>query len=215
MGIKRYAQGMPGLLTIPNYIGHNFNNLWFVLIGVGIAFISSFLIQLLWGLPEEEKPKEDKISEKEAVVIDAPLSGEVEQLSDVNDVVFSQGMLGNGAAIFPSDGKIYAPFDAKVRVFNEESKHAIGLKGSNNVELLIHCGLDTVNLKGEGFRAHIKQGDEVNKGDLLLEMDTELIREKGYDPITMILVTNQDKFPTVNLEASGKIVKLQKFLLAE
>lgn len=162
------------------------------------------------GIPEELKPKADKeITEKHVL---SPLAGEVEELSDVNDVVFSQGMLGKGAAVFPTDGKIYAPFDAKVRVFNTDTKHAIGLASTDGVELLIHCGLDTVKLDGKGFTSHIKQDQEVKKGDLMLEFDPEFISQQGYDPTTMVLVTNVNDFNEIKPVKLGEIKSLDILL---
>lgn len=210
MGVRRFQQVPPGLLSLSSFIGNDFKNFWFAVIGLVISFVAAYVIQLFMGIPEELKPKADKeITEKHVL---SPLAGEVEELSDVNDVVFSQGMLGKGAAVFPTDGKIYAPFDAKVRVFNTDTKHAIGLASTDGVELLIHCGLDTVKLDGKGFTSHIKQDQEVKKGDLMLEFDPEFISQQGYDPTTMVLVTNVNDFNEIKPVKLGEIKSLDILL---
>ena len=215
MGVRRFQQVPPGLLSLPSFIGKDFSNLWFAIIGLIISFVSAYVIQLFLGLSEELKPEADKKIEHKILEVKAPLAGEVEPLANVNDVVFAQGMLGKGAAIFPEDGKVYAPFDAEIRVFSSETKHAIGLAGDNGIELLIHCGLDTVKLKGQGFTAHIKQGQKVKQGNLMLELDPDFIKKQGFDPITMVLVTNHDQFSEVKTIAKGKVKKLTEFLQVE
>ena len=210
MGVRRFQQVPPVLLSLPSFIGNDFRNFWFAVIGLVISFIAAYVIQLFMGIPEELKPKADKKVEEKHVL--SPLAGEVEELSDVNNVVFSQGMLGKGAAVFPTDGKIYAPFGAKVRVFNSDTKHAIGLASTDGVELLIHCGLDTVKLDGKGFTSHIKQDQDVKKGDLMLEFDLEFISQQGYDPTTMVLVTNANDFDEIKSVKLGKIQSLDTLL---
>ena len=210
MGVRRFQQVPPVLLSLPSFIGNDFRNFWFAVIGLVISFIAAYVIQLFMGIPEELKPKADKKVEEKHVL--SPLAGEVEELSDVNNVVFSQGMLGKGAAVFPTDGKIYAPFGAKVRVFNSDTKHAIGLASTDGVELLIHCGLDTVKLDGKGFTSHIKQDQDVKKGDLMLEFDPEFISQQGYDPTTMVLVTNANNFDEIKSVKLGKIQSLDTLL---
>lgn len=122
-------------------------------------------------------------------IIYAPLSGEVKMLDDVPDPTFSQKMMGDGLAIEPSDGKVVAPLNGEiVQIF--PTKHAVGLRGDNGVEVLIHIGLDTVKLEGEGFEAHVSQGDYVKIGDPLITFDVELVREKAPAVITPIIITN-------------------------
>lgn len=214
MSVRRFQQVPPGLLSLPSFIGKDFTNLWWAIIGVIIAFVSAFVIQFIWGLPADEAPQDDikKATSSEIKVIKAPLAGEVEALANVDDVVFSQGMLGKGVAIFPDDGKVYAPFSGEIRVFSSDTKHAIGLSGDNGVELLIHCGLDTVNLNGQGFTAHIKQGQRVNAGELLLELDKQVITQAGYDPITMVVVTNYNDYNEVKTVAQEQVTKLDDLL---
>jgi len=129
--------------------------------------------------------------------LDSPLKGKLIALSDVKDQVFSSGTMGRGAAVESPEGKVYAPFDGEITVFFD-TKHAIGLKSDDGVEILIHVGMDTVNLKGEHFTAHKSQGDRVKKGDLLLEFDEPAIR-KTHDTTTPVVVTNASEFGKITV----------------
>jgi len=120
-----------------------------------------------------------------------PMSGTILSLDDVPDQVFSGRMMGDGFAIEPSDGKVVAPFTGTITTFFP-TKHAIGLLSDDGREILIHVGLDTVNLKGEGFDAKVKEGDRVKAGDVLLEVNLDLIRDKVPSLITPIILTNGD-----------------------
>ena len=198
MGVGRYQQVPPGILALPSFLGDDgFSNLIYAVIGIVIAFIGAFVAQLFFGIDEPEAPKTTtKTIEIKEATIAAPMDGQVLPLSAVNDEVFSQGLLGQGVAIQPTDGMVYAPFNGTVSVFLD-SRHAIGLTGDNGVELLIHCGIDTVSLNGKGFTAHVKQGDIVEKGDLLLEMDLAFIQSHNLATTTPILVTNTPEYNEV------------------
>lgn len=135
----------------------------------------------------------------QAIVIASPLKGQIIPLSEVKDPVFSSGALGKGVAVKPAEGKVYAPFDAMVEVLFE-TKHAIGLKSVEGIDLLIHIGIDTVNLKGQYFKARIAQGDTVKKGDLLVEFDPAAIADAGYDTTTPVVVTNADAYASVEIK---------------
>lgn len=137
--------------------------------------------------------------------LDSPLQGELIALQEVNDPVFSGGIMGRGGAVKNPSGRVTAPFDGEVTsVF--DTKHAIGLLSHDGVELLIHVGLDTVNLKGRYFTAHVEAGDQVKKGDLLLEFDEAGIRQEGYDTTTPVVVANADEFGKITLTLNGKQV---------
>ena len=105
-------------------------------------------------------------------------------------------MLGQGVAVIPSEGKIYAPADGEIAMVFD-TLHAVSMTADNGVEILIHVGLDTVELKGNGFEGHVKAGDKVKKGDLLLTVDLEAVKEAGYDIITPMLVCNTDDYAAV------------------
>ncbi len=138
----------------------------------------------------------------EATPVLSPVAGEAEDLSKVNDEVFSQKMMGDGAAVIPSDGTIYAPVDGKITVAYE-TKHAYGLTADNGAEVLIHIGLDTVNLKGEHFTSEVSQGQTVKAGDKLGTVDLAAIKAAGYDPTVMVVITNTNDYQTVDRVADG------------
>ena len=122
-------------------------------------------------------------------IIAAPVSGKAVPMSEVSDPTFSQEILGKGAAIIPSEGKIVAPADGLVTMVFD-TKHALSVQTESGAELIIHIGLDTVQLKGQYFEAHVKAGDKVKKGDLLLEFDMDKIKAAGYSLETPVLITN-------------------------
>lgn len=123
----------------------------------------------------------------------APVSGKLVSIKEVNDPTFSEEILGKGVAVIPSEGKICAPANGTVNtVF--PTGHAAAMTSSDGVEILIHVGLDTVKLDGKHFTIHAAEGQEVKKGDLLLEADLEQIKAEGYDIITPIVVCNADAF---------------------
>ncbi|WP_031585296.1 glucose PTS transporter subunit IIA [Selenomonas bovis] len=132
----------------------------------------------------------------------SPVAGELIPLSEVKDPVFGSGAMGRGAAVKDPQGKVVAPFDGEVTAFFE-TKHAIGLKSTDGVELLIHVGMDTVKLKGEHFTAQAAQGDKVKKGQVLLTFDPAAIREAGYDTTTPVVVTNAAEFADITVELGG------------
>lgn len=129
--------------------------------------------------------------------IAAPVDGQVKDLGDVNDQVFSTKLMGDGAAIVPSDGTVYSPVDGQVTVAYE-TKHAYGLKSKDGAEVLIHIGIDTVNLKGEGFESFVKQGQTVKAGDKLGTVDLAKVKAEGFDPTVMVVVTNTNNYASVN-----------------
>lgn len=130
--------------------------------------------------------------------LDSPIQGKLVPLSEVKDPAFASGAMGRGAAVSEPAGKVYSPVDGEVTVLFE-TKHAIGLHGENGADILIHVGLDTVNLKGEHFTAHVAQGDKVKRGQLLLEFDAEAIKAAGYDVTTPVLVTNAADFGKITV----------------
>ncbi|MCT8137155.1 PTS glucose transporter subunit IIA [Anaerobacillus sp. CMMVII] len=121
----------------------------------------------------------------------APLTGKVKNLEDVPDPVFSQKMMGDGIAIEPIEGTVVSPVDGEIIQFFH-TKHAIGIKSTTGLEILIHVGLETVTMKGEGFTGHVNEGDKVKVGDKLISFDLELIKEKAASTITPVVITNGD-----------------------
>lgn len=150
------------------------------------------------------KNTDNQQSSNDAIV--SPATGTLVALENVPDPVFAEKMMGDGLAVDPTEGVIVAPIDAEVlQVF--PTKHAIGLKTSNNTEILIHIGLETVSMKGEGFEAHVKEGDKVKKGDKLISFDLNLVREKAKSTITPVIITNTDAVGKIEKSTQAALVK--------
>lgn len=130
-------------------------------------------------------------------IVASPVDGQAESLTKVNDPVFSTKAMGNGAAVIPSDGTIYAPVSGEITVAYE-TKHAYGIKSDKGAEVLIHIGIDTVNLKGENFTTSVAQGQKVKKGDVLGTVDVDGVKKAGYDPTVMVIVTNTANYAAVD-----------------
>lgn len=206
------AMVLPNILSIGVYQGNSF--LLIVLITALAFVLSTILVVLFGGIRKTEVTNDENtvIESVDTLDIDSPMSGETKPLSEVSDKVFSQQLIGKGIAIEPSEGKVYAPFDGQVEMLFK-TNHAIGLKSKEGVELLIHIGLDTVNLEGKGYSAHVVQGDKVKKGDLLIEFDIEMIKKEGYDVITPVIVTNAGDYQEV-LAKSNTNVRTNDILLS-
>ena len=127
----------------------------------------------------------------------APMAGKAVPISEVPDPTFAEGMLGNGIAIEPAEGKVYAPCDATVDMMFTTG-HAVSLVADNGAEILIHVGLETVSLEGKPFKVHAANGDKVKKGQLLIEVDLEEVKAAGLPTITPMVVCNTDEYPTFN-----------------
>jgi beta-glucoside PTS system EIICBA component len=188
----------PSVASISMFIDQkDSNNIIFALVGLVISFVSSFIITLiLWKEDKIEVVEEshDKdVSIVESVHIKQPVKGEVIPLSEVNDAVFSTKVMGEGIAVIPSEGELYAPVDGVIKmVFS--TNHALGMETANGAEILFHIGIDTVQLDGKYFESLVKVGDEVKAGDLLVKFNLKEIVEEGYDPVTIAVVTNKDKY---------------------
>lgn len=144
------------------------------------------------------------------ICVAAPVAGEAVPLSEVSDPTFGEEILGKGAAIRPTQGKVFAPFDGTVDMMFDTG-HAVNLISDDGVELLIHVGLDTVKLKGEHYTAHVQNGDKVKRGQLLLEFDPAAIAAAGYDVITPVVVCNTADFAAVTAKL-GPVASGDEFL---
>ena len=142
----------------------------------------------------------DKLFGKKLEGIYAPIAGKAVAITEVPDPTFAEGMLGNGIAIEPADGKVYAPCDATVDMMFDTG-HAVNLITESGAEILIHVGLETVGLKGKPFTVHVQNGDKVKKGQLLIEADLEAIKAAGLPTITPVLICNTDDYPTFKTNA--------------
>ncbi len=218
-GVGRYTSGSPGLLALPGYIGtEGFTNIINAIIGSAIAFVVSFAATLILGFddPKESESTEDNSGSAHAIVtksekLCAPVKGRVIPIEEVSDPTFAEKILGDGAAVVPETGLVVSPSDAVVEtVF--ETNHAISLTTGSGAEILIHIGIDTVKLKGNHFKAMVKNGDKVKMGQPLIEFDIDKIKAAGYDTTTMLVVTNHndyDHVKIINTEAIEKIPFLE------
>ncbi|MFE8153365.1 beta-glucoside-specific PTS transporter subunit IIABC [Brenneria goodwinii] len=222
------SMGMPGLLTLPIFYGEGF--LGFI-IGCVIAFVASLILTMVVGFDEPTAPaaaqtpapsaassssaasapratsggaRSNVVNLKDVPAsgerIGSPTEGELIPLEDVNDKVFSSGVVGPGVAIQPQEGRIYSPVDGQI-VSTFASGHAIGIRSFAGAEILIHVGIDTVQLEGRYYHMRVAEGDEVKKGQLLLEFDLDEITKAGYDTVTPIVVTNADDYRIFSLSS--------------
>ena len=194
------AIALPGILSLSTY---NADRYIYIIIGVVAAFVLGCVFTLIAGVDDfvmgEDKKveaKEETVVSNEGIIVKSPVEGTVKDLAEVNDNVFAEGLMGKGIAIEPKVGKVVAPFDGIVEAIFK-TNHAIGLRAENGLELLIHVGLDTVKLDGKHFTPHIKQGDKINTGDLLIEFDKDAIKEAGYELDTAVIVTNTPDYSDV------------------
>ncbi|HEL2730635.1 TPA: PTS glucose transporter subunit IIA [Streptococcus suis] len=216
-GVKAYLFAVPSLIALPQFIySEAASNITNAMIAAAISIIVTFILAYFLGIDEEtstvnlEKVAPGISSRKNVF---SPLSGQILPLEKVNDATFSKKMLGDGVAIIPKDGKVYAPFDGAVTSLFP-TKHAIGLTSDEGVELLIHFGLETVELKGRGFVSHVSDGEKVEKGQLMLEVDVEMLVAEGYDIVTPVVVTNTQEYLDVLLLSTKEEVNYADDLLA-
>lgn len=208
-GAKLYSFGANGILGLPCFINPKGVDTGFIclcLSGV-VAFFFSLITALVIGDKkgsiEAISTKADEKKSKVAEVY-APCKGVAKDLTSVNDKVFSSLTMGDGIAITPIEGKIYSPVNGIVRVAYKTG-HAIGIAGENGEELLIHIGIDTVNLNGKYFHSHVNQGMKVKRGQLLVDFDLEKIKEAGYDPTVMVIITKTDNLKSVTPNEMGPV----------
>lgn len=176
-----------------------------LVVGFTITFIYAKRYNAKHPEPEEDASTSDveEINVKDEVIT-APISGKVESLKDTNDKVFSSEMMGKGAAIIPDSDKVVAPADGKITV-SYPTGHAYGIKTNDGADILIHLGIDTVNLKGKGFTSNVKQGDLVKKGDVLGTYDYKQVAKEGYDTTVMVVVTNTNDYAEVKRITNSEV----------
>lgn len=215
------ATGVTGIFAILLTLNHPVK----YIVSMSVAMAVAFTLTFLFGTnnPEiinekkstkEESEKQTEISSENqdgSLMISSPVSGKVVDLSEVPDETFAQEILGKGCAVIPSDNKITAPANAVVEtVF--DTHHAVGLKLENGCEILVHIGINTVELEGQGFTAHISEGDKVTAGQTLITFDKEFIQKKGYNIITPVLVTNSDDYKEVQKIVQGDVMHGEKLI---
>lgn len=209
-GLKAFVAMGPGLAGMAMFVdvANSMNIVW-GFVGFGVSLAASFVATLVLfkdnGVKESKAP--EAMNTKDAV--ESPLEGRLIALADVNDEVFSAGILGDGMAVIPEKGELYAPADATIdTVF--DSKHAISMVCDNGAELLLHVGLETVKLEGKYFEPQVKGGDKVRAGQLLMKFDLKALKKEGFDMVTPIIITNSTDYQidkaTVGLVKNGDVV---------
>ncbi|WP_337874080.1 beta-glucoside-specific PTS transporter subunit IIABC [Exiguobacterium sp.] len=188
-GSVAVASGPPGLLTLPVFIGDSMTAFYGLLLGVAVSFVLSIVLTYVLGF--EDDPIEEEMTETttDSMTIPSPVPGQIVSIETVPDQVFASGAMGRGFAVIPSEGKVSAPVSGEVTaVF--ASKHAIGIQSDSGLEILVHVGIDTVQLDGKHFDLHVEKGQRVEAGELLISFDIEAIQTAGYEVITPVIFTN-------------------------
>ena len=217
VGLGATGTGVTGIFGILLHLHHPIQYILTVGIAAGVAFALSWIM----GIPEEasqpqpytaaapEAAQPAAVPQGRMVTVAAPLTGEAVPLSKTGDPAFAAEVLGKGVAVKPAENRIYAPCAAEVTAV---MGHAIGLQCDNGVELLIHVGIDTVNLNGKHYTGHVVEGQRVQAGELLLEFDAEAIEKEGYKTITPVIVTNSDQYAAVELSLGSVTAKRDTLL---
>lgn len=199
-GVKAYQMAGMGIFGYTAYINTTTNDATGMVVAIIVSLccvVAGFVSELLFY--KDSPAKKAEVSTNGTVkteTIVSPVVGEVKELSQAQDEAFSSGAMGKGLVIVPTEGKLYAPVNGQVAMFFPTG-HAIGLKSERGAEILIHVGMDTVKMNGDGFTAHVKQGDFVNKGDLLLEFDLNKIKAAGHPIDTPIIISNSGDYADV------------------
>lgn len=208
VGLKQYAVVSPGLAALPTFIptdGSGFSsNFWYAVLTILIAISTSVIMTLFLG-------KRSTKQTKSHITIKSPLSGKIYPLETIQDELFSQKILGDGIAIMPADGEIIAPSSGSI-IMTTKTNHAIGIRTDEGVELLIHCGLDTVQLAGRYLETLVQEGEQVTAGQPLLKMDLTAIQAAGYDTITPIIVTNSADYHQIDKSSATSTTALDSLL---
>lgn len=209
---RKFILGGMGIFELPNMMNPDgtMGNMIVAFVGIAISMVIGFLLTMLLYKDKEADPAKDKkiadITETkdERIVLVSPLRGKIIKLSEVKDEAFSSGALGEGVAIEPDEGVLYAPADGTISALFPTG-HAVGITTETGLELLIHVGMDTVQLDGRGFRTFVEAGEVVKQGQKLIEFDIKLISEAGYSLETPVLVTNADDFKKVEITEAEKV----------
>lgn len=211
--VKSYAFVTPSMTSLVQFISPDGGkNFLYAVIIFAVTLVLSFVLSFILtkGEAEEEAVEEAELQKSAAVLtgkveIEAPVKGKVIPLTEVKDNTFATGILGEGFAIVPSEGKVYAPFDGVCENLFD-TLHAIGITSDNGIEMLIHVGLETVALKGEPFKAHIGNVEHFKKGALLLEFDIDAIQKAGYEIQTPVIITNAEELGGVTVENERLVI---------
>lgn len=215
----RFATGSSGLPAVLLYIGDDtlqymLNIVIAMVIGMAVTAVVALALSARMGEQGSEEPAAAEPAAEPATTeaLLCPVTGTAKPLSESSDPVFSSLMMGDGAAIDPSVGRVVAPFSGTVTALFP-TNHAVGITAPDGAEALIHIGVDTVELNGRGFTGHVRQGDTVTAGQLLVEFDIDAIRAAGYTPQTMVVVTNTPAYDSVQLLEKGPVEAGERSLL--
>ncbi len=204
------------IMAVPAFIGDKgMSNLFYGIVMIAVSFIGAFVLTIVIGFQDEgeqiqgtgtdeakdtsaqmQQPSQNGSAGITRKNVSAPVKGKIVELAHVPDQTFSEKILGDGIAILPEEGRIYAPADAEVSCVMD-TKHAVALTTVQGLEILIHVGLETVELKGKHFTSHVQNGEKVKEGDLLLEFDLEGLKKDGYQTVTPVIITNAGDFVSV------------------
>lgn len=230
--VKAFAFSIPGITALPTYVEAGTNNFLYICLAIAASFSTAFIITLFlkWDETGLSAPNNQQNAPPSTVAVEpkniqkqhnnqnielsliAPITGETLALEHVPDTVFANRIIGDGIAIIPSDNKVYAPADGIVSMVTP-SKHAIGITTNDGLDVLIHVGIDTVSLNGEGFTLHVNEKDLVKCGDLLIEFDIENINKHSLSTITPVLITNFDEFSALHLTEQQHVISHETALL--
>lgn len=218
---RKFILGGMGIFELPNMMNPDgtMGNIIIAFIGIAISMAVGFVLTMIFyrdetkadPLPEET---EKTVKKGGKIVIASPLSGKTVPLSEIKDEAFSSGALGEGIAVMPEEGAVYAPVDGTISAFFQTG-HAIGMTTENGVQLLIHVGMDTVQLEGKGFKPLAAAGDIVKKGQKLLEFDMDFIKKQGYSLVTPVLVANSSEFDQIICEEKNHVQQGETLLTVE
>lgn len=199
-GVYGDAFANNGVLTLATYAAFGMKKFMFYLVGIGIAFFGAAALTLLFGFEDVggkgEKGNKNGRKQEGDLLIASPVKGNAVEMREVDDQVFASEALGKGIAIVPETGEVVAPADCKVTLIYP-TMHALGLTLDSGVEMIIHVGIDTVNLQGKHFQKHVEEGSHIKKGTKILSFDLEALMKEGYNPIVPVIVSNTDAFAQV------------------
>lgn len=214
-GVLKYTTGGLGIFSVMNFISPEGNafGMWIAIITAVVATVLGFVLTIIFFKDKEVvETKEEKITtkvNKETIV--SPVDGEVIELKNVEDAAFASGTLGKGLCVIPTSGKVISPIDGTVSALFPTG-HAIGFTSDNGAEILVHLGLNTIELKGEGFKTLVKQGDKVKKGQVVIEVDLESVKKAGFNMETPVIITNSNDMLDI-LPVANKKVKAGEELI--
>lgn len=215
VGLQAFVIVGPGLASMSMFLSEDLpRNMLYAAVGFVLSFVVAFLAAFILGKDKEQvQPEEEKFAEKigKGETFTSPVAGKMIPLSQVQDEVFSSKAMGDGIAVVPSKGELYAPVDGEISMIFETS-HALGMKTETGAEILFHVGLNTVQLGGEHFTPQVKVGDQVKAGDVLLTFDLEKIKAAGFDPVTLAIITNTDKYD-VQINKQENVTRQDKLMV--